>query len=65
MLQHPLFILARIPIFIIYSIFTCCCDKGREYEDGEEFKETILSFDYIENALEERNHFVNYELDED
>lgn len=56
---------SRIPIFIIYSIFTCCCDKGREYAEGEEFKETVLSFDYIQNAIEERNHFQNYEIGEE
>ena len=49
----------RPVVFLIYSILFCCCDKGRNYENGE-FKDTLLSFDYIENALEERNNFENF-----
>jgi len=51
LLQHPIFMLSRIPIFILYALLTCCCNKGREYPDDEQFKHTILHFD-----------FVNYEL---
>ena len=46
-LQHPMFMVARIPIFIVYSLLTCCCDKGRNYPDDEEFKDRIISFDYV------------------
>ena len=28
LLQHPIFIASRIPIFILYSILSCCCNKG-------------------------------------
>lgn len=27
-IQHPIFMAARLPIFLFYSLFTCCCDKG-------------------------------------
>ena len=47
LLQHPIFMLSRIPIFIIYSILTCCCDKGHDYGPGEEFKDRIISFDFV------------------
>lgn len=49
----------RAVVFFIYSILFCCCDKGRFYENGE-FEDTILSYKYIENASEERNHFENF-----
>jgi hypothetical protein len=35
-LQHVIFIVARIPIFLLFSIFTCCCDKGEELTDDED-----------------------------
>lgn len=69
-LQHVIFIVARIPIFFLFSILTCCCDKGQEWtvdEDGNhvddpKFKDRIISYDYIqwqENAL---NNFVNHQV---
>ena len=56
-LQHVIFIVARIPIFILYSILTCCCDKGAEIPNAEgkdepDFSDRIISFDYIEYELE-------------
>ena len=55
-LQHVIFITARIPIFILYSLLTCCCDKGAEYpnapnRDEPEFNDRIISFDYIDYEL--------------
>ena len=54
-LQHVIFIVARIPIYLLFSIFTCCCDKGElliEDEDGNvvdepKFRDRIISYDYI------------------
>lgn len=37
LLQHPIFIIARFPIFLLYSFLTCCCDKGADIDDNEEF----------------------------
>lgn len=37
LLQHPIFIVSRFPIFLLYSILTCCCDKGADIDDNEEF----------------------------
>ena len=37
--QHAIFLVARVPIFIIFTILTCCCSKGEELtkdENGEE-----------------------------
>ena len=28
LVQHPIFIISRFPIFLLYTILTCCCDKG-------------------------------------
>lgn len=56
-LQHPIFIVSRLPIFIVYSILTCCCDKGPEVDERLEFKDRILSFDFIEYETEEHNDF--------
>ena len=60
LLQHPIFIVARIPIFILYSLLTCCCDKGRDYPGDELFKDRIISFDYIEYEEGRLNNFVNH-----
>lgn len=51
---------ARIPIFIIYSILTCCCDKGHDYPEEEEFKDRIISFDFTEYELGMLNNFDNH-----
>ena len=59
-LQHVIFIVARIPIFILYSILTCCCDKGRDYGDDEKFEDRVISFDFIEYELGLLNNFENH-----
>ena len=48
LLQHPIFIVSRVPIFLIYSVLTCCCEKGADLGDDNKFEDRILSFDYIE-----------------
>ena len=60
LLQHPIFIIARIPIFILYTILTCCCDKGEEVSDENEFRDSILSFKFIEYEMGVLNNFENH-----
>ena len=60
LVQHPVFIVARLPIFIIYTILTCCCDKGQEYSDSEEFGNRIISFQYIEVMSTELDNHGNF-----
>ena len=60
LLQHPIFMVSRIPIFILYAMLTCCCDKGIEYNDDEQFKHTILHFDFIATELGELHNFENH-----
>ena len=57
LLQHPIFMISRIPIFFIYSILTCCCDKGDDLNEEDEFKDRVLSFDYIDHELGRVNGF--------
>ena len=47
--MHPIFMIARIPIFIIYAILTCCCDKGEVLDNEFPYDKLFISFDYIEN----------------
>lgn len=61
LLQHPIFIVARIPFFILYIILTCCCDKEDEVEMTHELKDTIIHFDYIEWNMNVLENFVNYQ----
>ena len=51
LLQHPIFMVARIPIFILFALLTCCCNKGREYPEEEQFKHTVLHFDFVQYEL--------------
>ena len=59
-LQHPIFMVARIPLFIVYSLLTCCCDKGQEFSERETFDDRIISFDFIDRELEELDNFQNH-----
>ena len=59
-LQHPIFVIARIPIFILYTILTCCCDKGNELGEENDFRDRILSFDFIPYELGVLNNFQNH-----
>lgn len=60
LVQHPVFILSRFPIFLLYSILTCCCDKGQEIPDDTEFEDRVLSFDFVEYELGRLNNFENH-----
>ena len=57
LLQHPIFIIARFPIFLLYSLLTCCCDKGADIDDNEQFQDRILSFDFVPYELGRLNNF--------
>ena len=59
-LQHPIFIISRIPIFILYTILTCCCDKNDMVDEDYEFKDRVISLDYIEFENTELNNFRNH-----
>lgn len=48
-LMHPIFMVARIPIFFIYAIFTCCCDKGEDLNDAFNYEKLIISYGYVES----------------
>ncbi len=52
LLQHPLFIASRIPIFILYTIISCCCDKGIDVDAANEYKDRVISFDFIPFELD-------------
>ena len=55
-IMHPVFMLFRIPIFILYAIFTCCCDKGETLDGEFPYDKLFISFDYIEeHETEARN----------
>ena len=46
---HPTFMIVRLPIFIIYTLLTCCCNKENRLFDGfPVYKERMISFEYID-----------------
>ena len=57
LLQHLIFMVARAPIFLIYSILTCCCEKGEMLPDEFKFEDRILSPDFVEYELGRLNNF--------
>jgi hypothetical protein len=62
LLQHPMFMLIRIPLFILWSLLTCCCDKGENYDEDEKFENKMISFDYIEYETNNHGGFENHQL---
>ena len=56
LLQHAIFFVLRMPLFVIYSIFTMCCLKGHEFSDNEKFEDKLISFDYIDQIKESHEH---------
>lgn len=60
MLQHAIFIISRPIIFIVYSIFTACCDKGQEFSESEEFEDRIISYKFIESENENHGGFEHH-----
>lgn len=59
-LQHPLMFVARIPLFIVYTLLTCCCDKSPMTHSRKEFKDLIISLDYVKYQYEDHNNFENH-----
>jgi len=47
-LMHPIFMIGRIPIFAVYAILTCCCDKGGDLDEEFPYNKLIISYDYVE-----------------
>ena len=60
MLQHPIFLLSRPVIFLLYSIVTCCCDKGDELPGDFNFEDRVLSLDFVDFELGRLNNFENH-----
>ena len=60
LLQHPIFMVARIPIFFLYTLLTCCCDKGVDHNESEQFKNAVIHFDFIPFELGQLNNFENH-----
>jgi hypothetical protein len=52
------FFLMRIPIFILYALLTCCCNKGPQYiPEHYNYKKHFLYFDYIKETELDRERF--------
>ena len=60
MLQHPIFMVSRLPIFLIYTLLTCCCDKGADYHDLDKFDGRILSPDFTTFEAGRLNNFQHH-----
>ena len=61
LLQIPIFFALRIVIFMLFSIFTCCCNVWDEdLPDGLELKERIISYDFVDYELGILNNFENH-----
>lgn len=56
-LQHPIFLAARPILFIVWSILTCCCEKGQEFGENHSYDDTIISYEYIEYETHNRGGF--------
>jgi hypothetical protein len=56
-LQHAIFLAARPILFIVWSILTCCCDKGQEFGENHSFDDTIISYEYIAYETQNRGGF--------
>lgn len=53
--QYLIFVVMRPILFTCWSILTCCCPKGKEYDPSETFEWSIISNEYQES----RNSFYN------
>ena len=60
LLQYPIFVVARIPIFFLYTILTCCCDKGEYHSDDAQKEHTVIHLDFIPYELGQLNNFENH-----
>jgi len=60
--MHPIFMVARIPIFLVYALFTCCCDKGDDLPEGFPYHKLMISYEFVERELQDREDGHNNEL---
>ena len=58
--QHIAFWVSRPIFFIIWSILTCCCDKGQEFGENETFENCVISYKFIEHETEHRGGMQNH-----
>ena len=52
LLQHAIFFVLRVPLFVLYSILTVCCEKNPEFSDNEKFEDYLISYEYIDHIKE-------------
>ena len=58
LLQLPIFLGARFPLWCVYSCATCCCDDGEAINiNYESMRERIVSYDYVPYHLERLQNF--------
>ena len=55
-----IFVAIRAPLFLVYTILTCCCGKGNEFEEDYKFEDRIISYDYVKYELGLLNNFENH-----
>ena len=61
MLQIPIFLIARFPIFLLFEFLTCCCDKGEDIDlDLDELKDRVISYDFVEYELGVLHNFQHH-----
>ena len=42
-----IFIAIRVPLFLVFQLCSCFCNKGADYLDDDTFEDRIISYDYI------------------
>jgi len=58
----PALVVARLPIFLIYSLLTCCCSKNEEIDETVEAQmiTRVIHYDYIEYELGHLHNFQHH-----
>ena len=59
-LQIPIYLVARLPIFIVFTCLTCCCDTAQEVHSQHDFKNWVIHLDYIDYETSNREGFENH-----
>lgn len=64
LLQIPIFIVARLVLFILFELLTCCCDKGRandlDLDDEDRMKRQIFHYDYVDYMNRQLGNFRHH-----
>ena len=61
LIHIPVLVVARFPLFAIFSILMCCCDKGEVViEEDTEIMSLIWHYDFVDYELGVLNNFVNH-----